>query len=73
MKKDELKNSLDDALSGIQEDPWLLTGCSPRAESMEDTPVKKKITFGTVQVVLTIILLMSIGIASISSLNQPDP
>ncbi len=34
--------------------------------------MKKKIAFGTVQVVLTIILLMSIGIASISSLNQPD-
>ena len=72
MKKDELKSSLDDALSGIQEDPWLLTRVLSRAESMEDTPVKKKIAFGTVQVVLTIILLMSIGIASISSLNQPD-
>ena len=72
MKKDELKNSLDDALSGIKENPWLLTRVLSRAESMEDTPVKKKIAFGTVQVVLTIILLMSIGIASISSLNQPD-
>ena len=72
MKKDELKNSLDDALSGIKENPWLLTRVLSRAESMEDTPVKKKIAFGTVQVVLTIILLMSLGIASISSLNQPD-
>ena len=72
MKKDELKDSLDDALSGIKEDPWLLTRVLSRAESMEDTPVKKKIAFGTVQVVLAIILLMSIGIASISSLNKTD-
>ena len=34
MKKDELKSSLDDALSGIQEDPWLLTRVLSRAESM---------------------------------------
>ncbi|MBP5728659.1 MAG: hypothetical protein J6Y48_16430, partial [Clostridia bacterium] len=72
MKKDELKDSLDDALSGIKEDPWLLTRVLSRAESMEDTPVKKKIAFGTVQVVLAIILLMSVGIASIGSLNHPD-
>ena len=72
MKNKELKNCLDDAVSGIGENPWLLSRVLSRAESMEDTPVKKKFTFGTVQVVLTIILLMSVGIASFSSLNRTD-
>ena len=72
MKNEELKNRLDDAVSGIGEDPWLLRKVISRAESMEDTPVKKKLAFGTVQVVLAIILLMSVGIASLSSLNNTD-
>ena len=72
MKNKELKNCLDDAVSGIGENPWLLSRVLSRAESMEDTPVKKKFAFGTVQVVLTIILLMSVGIASFSSLNRTD-
>ena len=72
MKNEELKNSLDDALSGIEEDPWLLTRVVSRAESMEDTPVKKKFVFGTVQVILTIVLLMSVGIASLSSWNRTE-
>ena len=72
MKNEELKNCLDDAVSGIGEDPWLLRKVISRAESMEDTPVKKKLAFGTVQVVLVLILLMSVGIASLSSLNNTD-
>lgn len=72
MKNEKLKNCLDDAVSGIRKDPWLLRKVISRAESMEDTPVKKKLAFGTVQVVLAIILLMSVGIASISSLNNTD-
>ena len=72
MKNEKLKNCLDDAVSGIGENPWLLSRVLSRAESMEDTPVKKKFAFGTVQVVLTIILLMSVGIASFSGLNRTD-
>ena len=60
MKNEKLKNCIDDALSDIREDPWLLGKVLSRAENKEDLPVKKKISLGTVLIVLVIVLLMSV-------------
>ena len=72
MKNEKLKNSLDDALSGIGEDPWLLRKVLARAESEEEVPVKKRISMGTVVIVLLIVLLMSAGIAGVTQWNVLD-
>lgn len=72
MRNDELKNHLDDALSGIGEDPWLLRKVLERAESEEEIPVKKRISMGTVVIVLLIVLLMSAGIAGVTQWNVLD-
>ena len=70
MKNDELRNCLDDALSGIGEDPWLLGKVVARAESGED--MKKKVSLGTALIVLAIVLLMSAAIAAVSNWNVLD-
>ena len=72
MKNEKLKNCLDDALSDIREDPWLLGKVLSRAENEEGMPVKKKISLGTVLIVLVIVLLMSAGIAAVSGWNVLD-
>ena len=70
MKNDELRNCLDDALSGIGEDPWLLGKVLARAESGED--MKKRVSLGTALIVLAIVLLMSAAIAAVSNWNVLD-
>ena len=72
MGNEKLKDCLDDALSGIGESPWLLRQVLARAESGENTPVKKKISFGTVVIALLILALMSAGIAAVSRWNVLD-
>ena len=72
MKNEKLKNCLDDALSEIREDPWLLGKVLSRAENEGDMPVKKKISLGTVLIVLVIALLMSAGIAAVNGWNVLD-
>ena len=72
MKNDELKNCLDDALSGITEDPWLTGKVLARAESGEDLRMKRRVSMGTVLIVLVIVLLTSAGIAAVSGWNVLD-
>ena len=72
MKNEQLKDRLDDALSGIGENPWLLRQVLARAESEENIPVKKKISLGTVVIAALILVLMSVGIAAVSNWNVLD-
>ncbi len=72
MNKDKLKQCLDDAASGIREDPWLQQKVLRRAENGEETPMKKRIPMGTVLIVLTIVWLMSVGIAAVNNWNVLD-
>ncbi len=66
MKNEKLKDRLDDALSGIGENPWLLRQVLARAESEENKPVKKKISLGTIVIAALILVLMSVGIAAVT-------
>ena len=72
MKNENLKDCLDDALSGIGENPWLLRQVLHRAESEESKPVKKKISFGTVLIIALILVLTSVGIAAVTQWNVLD-
>lgn len=72
MKNEKLKDCIDDALSGIGENPWMLRQVLARAESEEDKPVKRKISFGTVVIVLMVVILMSVGIAAVTQWNVLD-
>ncbi len=72
MKNEKLKDCLDDALSGIGENPWLLRQVLARAESEENKPVKKRISLGTVVIAILILVLMSVGIATVSNWNVRD-
>ena len=72
MNKDKLKQCLNDAASDIREDPWMLRKVMNRAEKEEDIPVKRKISRGTVTIVVTIVLLMSAGIAAVNNWNVLD-
>ena len=72
MRNEKLKDRLDDALSGIGENPWLLRQVLARAESEENKPVKKRISFGTVVIALLILVLMSVGIAAVTQWNVED-
>ena len=72
MKNERLKDSLDDALSGIGENPWLLRQVMARAESEENKPVKKRISLGTVVIAVLVLALMSAGIAAVSQWNVLD-
>ena len=72
MKNEKLKNCIDDALSDIREDPWLLGKVLSRAKNEDGMPVKKRITLGTVLIMLVIVLLMSAGIAAVSGWNVLD-
>ena len=72
MNKDNLKQFLDDAASGIREDPWLRQKVLRRAENVEEIQMKKRISLGTVLIALTIVWLMSVGIAAVSNWNVLD-
>ena len=72
MRREQLKDCIDDALSGIGENPWLLRQVLARAEREEHTPVRKKISFGTVLAVILILALMSAGIAAVTRWNVLD-
>ena len=72
MKNENLKDCLDDALSDIREDPWLPEKVLSRAENEERTPMKKRVSLGTVLIVLIIVLLMSVGIAAMCGWNVLD-
>lgn len=56
MKNEKLRECLDDALSGIQENPWLYQQVLNRAEKEEET-VKKKLSFSFVSVVAILLIL----------------
>ncbi|MBP5727766.1 MAG: hypothetical protein J6Y48_11900 [Clostridia bacterium] len=72
MNKDKMKKSLDDAASGIRKDPWLTQKVLCRAEKEEDIPVKRRVSAGTVLIALTVVCLMSVGIAAVSNWNVLD-
>ena len=72
MKNEKLKDCLDDALSGIGENPWLLRQVLARAESEENKPVKRKISFGTVLIAILLVLVMSAGVAAVTQWNVLD-
>lgn len=56
MKNEKLRDCLDDALSGIQENPWLYQQVLNRAEKEEET-VKKKLSFSFVSIIAILLLL----------------
>ena len=72
MKNEKMKDCLDDALSDIREDPWLLGKVLSRVENGEDIQMKKKVSLGTVLIALLIVLLMSAGIAAVCGWNVLD-
>ena len=72
MKNEKLKDWIDDALSGIGENPWMLRQVLARAESEENKPVKRKISFGTVLIAMLFMALMSVGIAAVTRWNVLD-
>ena len=72
MNNDKLKQCLDDAASGIREDPWLLQKVLWRAKNGEETQMRKKVSAGTILIALTIVWLMSIGIAAVSNWTVLD-
>ena len=72
MKNEKLRDCLDDALSGIGENPWLLRQVLSRAEQQEDKPVKKKLSLSMVLVVLLVLALMGAGVAAVIQWNVLD-
>lgn len=72
MNKEKMKKSLDDAASGIRKDPWLTRKVLCRAEKEKDIPVKRRVSTGTVLIALTVVCLMSVGIAAVSNWNVLD-
>ena len=57
MKNEKLRDCLDDALSGIHENPWLFQQVLNRAESEENTQMKKKLSFSFVSVIAILLVL----------------
>ena len=72
MKNEKLKDCIDDALSGIGENPWMLRQVLARAESEENKPVKRKISFGTVLIAMLFMALMRVGTAAVTRWNVLD-
>ena len=72
MRNEKLKDILDDAVSGIGEDPRLLGKVLSRAENGEDVQMTKKVSTGTLLIAAVIILLMSAGIAAVSGWGVLD-
>ena len=72
MRNEKLKDCLDDALSGIRENPWLYQQVLHRAERNEQIQMKKKISFSMVLVFCLAAVTMSIAIAAVSGWSVLD-
>ena len=72
MRNEKLRGCLDDALSGIGENPWLLRQVLSRAEQQEDKPVKKKLSLSMVLAILLVLTLMGAGVAAVIQWNVLD-
>ena len=72
MMNEKLKDCLDDALSGIRENPWMYQQVLHRAERNEQIQVKKKISFSMVLVICLAAVTMSVAIATVSGWNVLD-
>ena len=64
MRNEKLKDCLDDALSGIQENPWLYQQVLHRAEREENTQIKKKLSFSFVSVIAILLVLGAVAYAA---------
>ena len=64
MRNEKLKDCLDDALSGIQENPWLYQQVLHRAEREENTQMKKKLSFSFVSVIAILLVLVAVAYAA---------
>lgn len=64
MRNEKLKDCLDDALSGIQENPWLYQQVLHRAEREENTQMKKKLSFSFVSVIAILLILGAVAYAA---------
>lgn len=72
MNNERVRQCLDDAATGIREDPWLMQKILCRAEKEEDIPVKRRVSMGTVLIALMTVCLMSVGIAAVGNWNVLD-
>lgn len=72
MRNEKLKDCLDDALSGIRENPWMYQQVLHRAERDEQIQVKKKISFSMVLVICLAAVTMSVAIATVSGWSVLD-
>lgn len=64
MKNEKLRDCLDDALSGIQENPWLYQQVLNRAEKEENIQMKKKLSFSFVSVIAILLVLVAVAYAA---------
>ena len=62
----EFRESLDRRLSPLQPDPWMAQKVRNRARQKEGEPVKKRLSVGTVLVLVILLLSVSAGIATVS-------
>ena len=61
----EFRESLDRRLSPLQPDPWMAQKVRARAQQKEGEPVKKRLSVGTVLVLVILLLSISAGIATV--------
>ena len=62
----EFRESLDRRLSPLRPDPWMAQKVHSRARQKEGEPVKKRLSVGTVLVLVILLLSVSAGIATVS-------
>ena len=62
----EFRESLDRRLSPLQPDPWMAQKIRNRAQQKEGEPMKKRLSVGTVLVLVILLLSVSVGIATVS-------
>ena len=72
MMNEKLKDCLDDALSGIRENPWMYQQVLHRAERNEQIQMKKKISFSMVLVICLAAVTISVAIAAVSGWSVLD-
>lgn len=72
MTREKLKDCLDDALSGLQENPHLYRQVLARAEGEAPVQIRRKASFGMILVVLLAVVTMSAGIAAARGWNVLD-
>ena len=65
----EFRESLDRRLSPLQPDPWMAQKVRNRARQKEGQPVKKRLSVGTVLVLVLLLVSVSAGIATVSGWN----